>query len=292
MSHFAVTVIGDNPEARLQPFDESIRVDDYRLPVTSYWWITNEEWNLEPDMSQEEIYARWIAKYPHSDELRIDEDGVIYEMSSYNPVSKWDYYRLGGRYTGFYMLKYGAQGTLGDRSFDSPVAKFGHADQAYKGDIDFEMMRRTAGDNATDMWDSKIEPIVSVHGLPPEFPWIEINRALAVNDRMRATFIRDDYFARPCCVALKKAGVLGVMGDPHELYGAGREAYIEQAYLGSVCSYALLTDDGYWCAPGEMGMFGISSESENDKLDFARVFNEYIDDLEDEALISLYDCHI
>lgn len=292
MSHFAVTIIGDNPEAKLQPFDESIRVDEYKLPVVSYWWITNEEWNLKPDMSQEEIYARWVSRHPDSSELRIDEDGTIYEMSTYNPISKWDYYVLGGRYTGMYMLKHGAEGTLGQRPFDTRVAKFGHVDQARKGDIDFEMMRREAGDKASELWDTKIEPIVSVHGLPPAFPWAEINEANAVNDRSAAMNIRDIYWAGPCVSALKKAGLLGFMGDPHELYGSGREAYVEDAYLGAACTYALITDDGNWYAPGEMGLFGLSTESPNDRRDFVRVFNDYIDDLEDDKLISLYDCHI
>lgn len=292
MSHFAVTVIGDNPEAKLQPFDESIRVDEYKVPVYTYWWITKEEWDLKPDMSQEEIYARWVSRHPDSNEVRIDEEGTIYEMSTYSPMAKWDYYVLGGRYTGFYLLKYGAEGTLGPRPFSGPTAKFGHVDQAYKGDIDFEMMRREAGDKAAELWDSKIEPIVSVHGLPPAFPWIEINKANSVNDRITAMNIRDIYWAGPCVSALKKAGVLGVMGDPHELYGSGREAYIEDAYLGSTCTYALITDDGSWCAPGEMGLFGLSSESENDRRDFVHAFNNFIDDLEDDTLISLYDCHI
>lgn len=292
MSHFAVTVIGDNPEAKLQPFDESIRVDEYKVPIASYWWITANEWHLEPDMSQQEIYARWVARHPDSNDIRIDEDGTLYEMSTYNPASKWDYYVLGGRWSGFYMLKHGSEGAVGSHTYGTPVAKFGHADQAYKGDIDFEMMRREAGDKATELWDSKIEPIVSVHGLPPEFPWAQMNKVNSVNDRRAAMHIRDVYWAGPCVSALKKAGVLGVMGDPYELYGSGREAYIEDAYFGAACTYAFIDHNGDWYAPGEMGMFGLSSESTNDRHAFTRMFSKFIDDLEDETLLSVYDCHI
>jgi hypothetical protein len=52
-----------------------------------------------------------------------------------NPKAKWDWYELGGRWSGVFKLKSGVKDSLEDE-----VYKTGYADQALKKDIDFEEM--------------------------------------------------------------------------------------------------------------------------------------------------------
>ena len=58
-----------------------------------------------------------------------------------NPNAKWDWYQIGGRWTGYFKLKPEGDGSLGEKSWASAPPKTGTADQARKDDIDFEGMR-------------------------------------------------------------------------------------------------------------------------------------------------------
>jgi hypothetical protein len=53
----------------------------------------------------------------------IDETG-LYEVTTYNPDSKWDWYTVEGRWSGYFALKDGSR-----------------VDEALKGDVDWEKMR-------------------------------------------------------------------------------------------------------------------------------------------------------
>ena len=57
---------------------------------------------------------------------------------------KWDWYQLGGRWTGFFKLKEGREGALGSPGILTEPAEDGWVDGALKGDIDFEGMRDAA----------------------------------------------------------------------------------------------------------------------------------------------------
>lgn len=169
MSHFTVLVIGDNPEEQLAPFDENIELPRYlahtkeQLIEISRKRIKDFENGLYADYLKDPeeylknsfpAHAEYIVnKFPkklnftddecYQDEIRfyepedIDENGGVY--STYNPNSKWDWYQLGGRWRGFYKLKDGKTGELGQLSWanDEPVGD-NTADSALKGNIDFE----------------------------------------------------------------------------------------------------------------------------------------------------------
>lgn len=86
--------------------------------------------------------------------LLIDEENNsrAYKMSTYNPESKWDYWRIGGRWGGYFTRKADSDGTsflLPEKGWDSPD-KFGFssADAAPKGLLDLAAMREKAADEA------------------------------------------------------------------------------------------------------------------------------------------------
>ena len=73
---------------------------------------------------------------PYSEELQIepylDEDG---EETSYNPKSRWDWYVIGGRWTGYFPLKNGTKGIIGRPGILTKPSMPGFADQARFCDI-------------------------------------------------------------------------------------------------------------------------------------------------------------
>lgn len=113
MSHFTVMVIGDDPEEQLAPFDENTPVDEYCTGE-----VPEEDKRQMMDFYKKERHSRFRSfegcykRYGedwNGNRWRKGGDGIWREFSTYNPDSKWDWYVLGGRWSGVYIrLKEGA----------------------------------------------------------------------------------------------------------------------------------------------------------------------------------------
>ena len=75
-----------------------------------------------------------------------------------------------------------------------------------------------------------------------------------------------------------------------EYYG-DRETYARQ--MAQFSTYAVLTPDGEWHAPGEMGWFGCSSESGEESRDWYDHYKErFLDTADPDWILTIIDCHI
>lgn len=60
-----------------------------------------------------------------------------------------------------------------------------------------------------------------------------------------------------------------------------------------LCTYAVLTADGQWHSPGEMGWWGISSETEDEYDKWKREFaDRFLLNADPELELTIVDCHI
>ncbi|MBY9079544.1 hypothetical protein KIH86_03865 [Paenibacillus sp. HN-1] len=70
----------------------------------------------------------------------------------------------------------------------------------------------------------------------------------------------------------------------------------KQSYLRemlSISTYAVITADGVWHAKGEMGWFGMSSESPEEAKEFnSSYFDTFIKNANPEHYFVMVDCHI
>src|SRR5579859_6601454 len=86
MSHFTVLVIGDNPEEQLAPFQENNMGD---CPKEYMVFHEDDDCNsVDPETGKKGYWE--------------------------NPNRKWDWYSLGGRWAGFFLLKNGKDGIQGN----------------------------------------------------------------------------------------------------------------------------------------------------------------------------------
>lgn len=114
MSHFAVLVIGENPEEQLAPYHEfeSTGNDDKYVQDVDM----TEEVQLDADKSSlENALSDYDLQYVTvDDEKNIDKEGehkyryavvrdgkLVKAVKRTNPNKKWDWYQLGGRFGGF-----------------------------------------------------------------------------------------------------------------------------------------------------------------------------------------------
>lgn len=76
----------------------------------------------------------------------------------------------------------------------------------------------------------------------------------------------------------------------HEFYG-DRETYARQQAAFS--TYAVVTPDGEWQAPGNMGWWGMSSENgEESRAWYDRYMDLFISNADPDLILTIVDCHI
>lgn len=266
MSHFAVLVMSENHgndlEDLLAPFDENLGVDPYvaftREQAVKYirddakrgvdvWskrlaenpdyedakkYFEENRKRLE-DWTDEQCYQYLREEY--EDDGMIDAEGNL--LSTYNPKSKWDWYSVGGRWSGSLKIWGGARD-----------------DEGYANQIDFG---------------------VDLDEYAAAIKWWEINiDERPLNDGEK----KDDWmFYKP---------------EYYKDFYHDKETYARIRSLPIFRS--VITPDGEWHEKGQMGWWGMSSESGEESLDWDLHFMErFIEPaIANNWYLTVVDCHI
>jgi hypothetical protein len=207
-----------------------------------------------------------------------ERDGRYYNHTNQN--AKWDWWVVGGRWTGFFKLKSGATGVVGEPGLMTKPASERTADAALKSAIDFDGMRHKAEEKATKRWRQ-------VRQITPETweSWDSIRNR--VSDIALA---RDTYWEQPAIKALRAPPHGRDFFDIDDNLAGSLEDYVAAARDAACVPYALVRDS-QWYARGDMGWWGISSNEQN-RGDWNRKVNELLDSLPDDTLLTIVDCHI
>ena len=354
MSHFTVLIIGNEPESQLEPFDEQLEIpefckgevsEDEKTRILEYY---NKN-DMNPDnLGFDELYALYGEDWDGGNLRKNPVTGVWEEWSAYNPNSKWDWYQLGGRWSGMLKLKpkkllpfhlegftpaevnnfvelykanqakfievtskyvktetirkaiadiidsmanlsYPEHG-MGEKSWANSDEETpeGYADQAFKRDIDFEGMRNEAEAKCRAEYDR----VVAIFG--GEIPKVEhlwstiIDKENPFFAPMTIDEKRDFYHAQPG--SLKSKEFQKELGWNFELdeYQKPLEELVKEARQNAGQTFAILKD-GNWYEKGEMGWWACVS---NEKDDWSAEFAKLLDEIPDDTLVSVYDCHI
>lgn len=291
MSHFAVLVIGDYPESQLAPYDENLEVDKYYVDDVSEDEKARMMKFYEDKGSTFNTFADCYAQ--HGDDWNGNRyeciDGVWKEFSTYNPDSKWDWYQLGGRWSGrFIKLKDGASGTVGNASWASSTPA--GVDQALKKDIDFDAIKREARDNAIKTYRDLAD---KCGGAIPHLPihWDTIiNSSEYANLDHNAK--RELYHSQEAVKIWNDAvNSSHIWGYSLEDFQCTEEEYATRAEIDSFIPYAVLYD-GEWISRGDMGWWAITLKEHYSSDDWQKKVWELIDGCSDDTLFSFYDLHI
>lgn len=216
----------------------------------------------------------------------VTEDGRFGHYS--NPNAKWDWYQIGGRWSGYFRLKDGAAGNLGESGLggrDKRVENGKYADQCRKGDVDVEWMREQARFKAREYFNA-LDAVLSKFDNPPT--WDEVRDEQFPGEIDKA---REFYHKHPAVVALREAKVSsGMFGDGVKDYRSGLDALVQNASDKAISTFAVLLD-GEWYQKGEMGWFGVHSEDMKPE-DWEAEFTKMFDAIPDDTMITVVDCHI
>ena len=286
MSHFTVLVIGPDPEGQLAPYDENINVEPYK----SYVDASHDTWpryvaaKEGVDPADNAAIASWAKAHYGDDDEKFEVDDIgLYTWSTYNPKSQWDWYEIGGRWTGFFTLKPGASGSLGRPGLMTEAGKPGTADQAYRGAVDLEAMLAAHAAGACEQFD-RYSAIVAQHAASTPFA------VLLDQHDGDIEAARQAFWAQPLIQALSQANLNPTHEDHAAFYGPDRDEFMARQAKRCTCTYAIVAE-GIWQAQGKMGWFGMSSDDRPDE-DWHDFWFRMVEPLADDTLLTLVDCHI
>jgi len=321
MSHFTVTVVGEDPEKQLEPFAEEASQEYTEFYDVEEKYRKEYENETVPCVrtSGDDLVFAWNYKKDDKEYLEVIEvpkkelfttfEEYLKEFCGYkekdpvtgkygywhNPNAKWDWYSLGGRWQGFYTLiknpmyphKIGSPGAFGG---PTPDELKGRADQCYKHDIDEKAMYKEATEHAIQRC-VPVFKLIDKYGMPPR--WKDV-RAKYPDDIDKA---RKEYNNTQIIQILRRKHAIPVFGSLYDTYhlelGTGKEALdacIEDAKCNSISTFAVLMD-GKWYERGKMGWWGMVSD-EKLTYDWSSKFFELFESIPDDTMLSVFDCHI
>lgn len=218
--------------------------------------------------------------------IQMNADGEIEKLvRRTNPNAKWDWYVVGGRWTGYFPLKEGAKGELGQPGVFNNEAGPNTADSVRKGDIDFERARAEAETKAHE-WFQPWQNAFEKHGKPES--WGDFLKKVDANE-MDIQEARERYGKQPAISEYKNSeGTF--FGCPVKIFGFDRAKYVQSERDGALIPFAIVKD-GKWHEKGSMGWWGIVSDA-RDESEWVSEVSRAIDDLPDETLLTIVDCHI
>ena len=224
MSHFTVGVIhraDQSVEELLAPYNENLCVDTYirrtkeELIAEGYQRADEIRYLIKHGdgdeivtswgddfinaFTDEEMY--WATCHWHGlDDRDLDEDGNW--LSTYNPKSKWDWYSIGGRWSGMLKIPRSkvSEETL---KFMKNNEQFWHTDEALIGDLDFSIDM----EEYQEFYDWWMENIVNT----PDEEWSHIWKKSYYTDNYKNA---EDYAKRNC--AFSTFAVVTPDGEWHE----------------------------------------------------------------------------
>lgn len=254
MSHFTVAIIhkeNQDIESLLAPYNENMKVEPY-ISRTKEEMIADgrkikariEEEGLTPNTE------KWVKKYL---EAKTDEDfwqvekSVYYytydedgnELTTYNPDSKWDWWVVGGRWSGEITTKDGKE-----------------VNSAKIADIDFSINEEEYKKNKR-FWE------IIVDGDEP--------RTKEEEEQKKWTWYKKEYYT-----------------NRYE----DADDYANRA--SQFATYAVVTPDGVWHEKGQMGWWGMSTDTAEDAKGWdANYYNEFIAPYDpNNTYVTVVDCHI
>lgn len=311
MSHFTVLVIGPDIEEQLQPYHEYESTgtkDKYVINVDKteevnewlqrkvFYGMKKEDGAMDYEYRLESANEKLLSyvEIPRSEYFireGLNETKEIIDWFGYeftdgkwtkftNPNAKWDWWVIGGRWTGSFRLKPVAQGEIGTPGLMTTPAKPGHCDSAQKKDIDFDSMKAFRRLEAEREWHAVNDIITK----SPSFrTWDEITESKNYGNEQRAL-----YNSQQEVIAFRNINYH--FSANVEDYFIPKEAYIQKEIEAVAVTFAVVKDN-MWYEKGKMGWW-CSISDEKKQSDWNREFWALVVSLPDTEMLTIVDCHI
>lgn len=209
-----------------------------------------------------------------------------------NPSKTWDWWVIGGRWTGFFPLKPNRQPTLGRSGAFGNEPRPGRGDIVTIGDLDLDAIAKETRESAEKFWKDwsdflggkKFDVFEGPRSQALSLGLLQVVQGHALSDANQkaiswATFVH--------------------AGDERASWHDVAKLIDRDAFLveyidcfNPIRTYAALDNDG-WHAPGKLGWFGCSSDEPGDYVKFSREFvQRFVKTAAADDLLVVLDYHI
>lgn len=236
----------------------------------------------------------------------IDNEGnLVKAIDRTNPRAKWDWWQVGGRYSGLLMPRNKSEAMKGRPGLMGSQCDEKGADVARKSNVDWEAMAHRDQVQRLSAIETVLAKIGAATGKSRDelleihraacATWPELRAAYDANTKVAFfDFINNLHSSHPVRIArdLKLWHSFdGIVGD----YGVGcpetEPDPIEWAKKPEPFTCFAMVKDGQWLERGEMGWWACVS-NEKDKDMFEQEFTAALDSVPDDHWLTVVDCHI
>lgn len=276
MSHFVVMVVGD-VDKQLAPFDESLKVAPYRVPVSeedledmlSFYKDKNFPFTSNID----ECYAKYGQNW-NNNKWQKDEKGWFY-VSERNPKSKWDWYTIGGRFSGSFITIL--------KNVENPNQR---VDSIKKKYIDLDAIRAKEAEDARAEYQSVANCFPDGKIPRIEYKWTDVlkmDKLKTRQEKMKFYFSQENVKTFNQNTESLTYGTIEMYQDTEDEFVAKR--------VNSVFEPFAIVKDGKWFERAKMGWW-VQTSDEKSPEEWHKLFEKLWSEIDDEELITFVDCHI
>lgn len=209
-------------------------------------------------------------------------DGRYFDHT--NPNAKWDWYQVGGWFTGKWAVKQGAVCDVGDPSLVSKRrAGPNRADIVRVGDIDVGAMHATADEANGPEWDD-VTRVINGRSFTS---WADFIKRVEAKE-ITVQEARDLYHGQSVIADLNKSD-RSFYFEPTDFL-CSRDEYLARGRRAAMTPFALI-HDGKWYESGSMGWWGMVSD-EKDKSEWQNEVAKLMESLSPDTWLVNIDCHI
>lgn len=196
------------------------------------------------------------------------QDERLYQFT--NPNAKWDYYKIGGRWSNFFLSTDGTKKNIINKgAWDIQKTKDDAVLEYEKYYDIFEKNSHRFDGVEFIEWEKCIELCNSDYDDARTMFWNQPYRNI-----LKEIFYDNDDNS-------------WLVHAPETFFNVSREQYLQTRMLNALQTYAVLDDA--WYEKGEMGWFGISS---NEDADWGTKYLDKIESFDDNDILIMVDCHI
>lgn len=209
-----------------------------------------------------EVYSTFEEYLEEWHDAKKDEETLDYGYWE-NPNAKWDWWQVGGRWAGRLKVSPDCENCgVGEKAWG-----FGNTDP-YETTDGYKMV------DSARIKDLVFPDYDALYLKAKRFWELKVEGQTPQNDNDRE-LIKWDWYRTEYYTNTYK----------------DKETYAECE--ATFHTYAVIDKDGHWCAKGEMGWWGCSSEEENQVVDFIKNYKEKVfDSANEDDYITIVDCHI
>ena len=270
------------------PWDECFRVSGFGFGTNTHKVPDDYKRVMVPSRVRYSTFEQYMEDY-HGYKQRDPKTGRYGCWE--NPNRKWDWYQVGGRWTGQLLLKEEAiinrRGRRGEPSKvvnslnPEAVNRDPHmADVAMFEDIDFRSMDKAVDDEIEEFY-KKVERLRK----------LESKKRLTKDEKKEKVEL--DFGARSVLwdIGLVNKDEQGQATSIKDF--SVEDLKRDHRHVWEFHSFAVVDEQGQWHEKGEMGWFGCHSGDEKSVINWGLSFKQrFLSDVKPDTWIVMVDCHI